>query len=69
MENIRSTVVDPIDNYLATSGLSARRFGILSVGSKHFIRRLRIGTSIQLGAVEKAIQWMADHPPSELTGD
>ena len=59
----KSHVVNLIDTYLAATGLSARRLGVLAVGSEHFVRRLRSGTSIQLGTVERALAWVADHPP------
>lgn len=65
MENLRSHVVDLIDSYLAATGLSARRLGVLAVGSEHFVRRLKAGTSIQLGTVERALAWVADHPPGD----
>ena len=69
MENLRTHVVDLVDSYLTATGLSARRLGVLAVGSEHFVRRLRIGTSIQLGTVEKGLQWMANHPPGKLAGE
>lgn len=69
MENLRTHVVDLVDSYLEASGLSARRLGVLAVGSEHFVRRLKTGTSIQLGTVEKALGWMANHPPGGDAGE
>ena len=69
MENLRTHVVDLLDGYLATTGLSARRFGVLAVGSEHFVRRLRTGTSVQLGTVERALAWAAAHPPGADAGE
>ena len=69
MENLRSGILELIDSYLAATGMSARRLGIQAVGSEHFVRRLRSGTSIQLGTVERAISWMLDHPPGDAAGE
>ena len=69
MENIRSHVVELIEVYLASTGLSARRLGVLAAGSEHFVRRLKAGTSIQLGTIERVMTWMADHPPGEPVGE
>ena len=65
MDNFRSHVTQAVSDYLAATGMSARQFGILSVGSEHFLRRLKDGTSIRLGTVERAISWMVDHPPGD----
>ena len=63
MDNFRIQVTRAVGDYLAATGMSARQFGILSVGSEHFLRRLKGGKSIRLGTVERAISWMVDHPP------
>ncbi len=69
MYSIRTQVTDAISGYLATTGLSARAFGIQAAGSEHFVRRLRSGTSIRLGTIERVLSWIADHPPDQNADD
>ena len=69
METFRAQVLDAIAAYLDATGMSARRFGMLASGSEHFARRLRSGTSIRLGTIEKALAWMSDHPPGKTADE
>jgi hypothetical protein len=69
MDSIRTQVTDAIAGYLDATGLSARAFGIQAVGSEHFVARLKNGTSIRLGTIERALRWMADHPPDQTADD
>ena len=69
MDTIRNHVIATVDGYLAGSGMSARRFGIQAVGSEHFLRHLKVGTSIRLATVERALAWIEAQPQGETDSE
>lgn len=63
--DIRKTLLEHIEDYLAASGMSASAFGKGAVGDPSLVRRLRGGSSISLKTIEKIEGFMRSHSSAQ----
>lgn len=61
----RTQILARIGEYLRRTETSERQFGISAVGDHKFLSRLRSGAGITLSTIERAEQFMRDHPPAD----
>lgn len=59
---IREDLDGRIRAYLRATGQSASAFGIAAVGDGKFVGRLRSGKGVTLTTIERALQYIEDHP-------
>jgi hypothetical protein len=54
----REELIQELDTFLDRHGLADTRFGVLSVGDGHLMRRIRDGKTIRRSTVLKIRKWM-----------
>lgn len=55
---MQSTLIDEIETFLRTTGLSATRFGVLAAGDTKFVKTLRKGRKPRADTVQRVRDWM-----------
>lgn len=58
-----------IDVYLAESGLSEHRFGILAVSNGRLVERLRAGRRVWPETEERILMFLAERTSTQTSGD
>lgn len=51
-------LIDEIESFLATTGLSATRFGVLAAGDTKFVKTLRSGRQPRETTAQRVREWM-----------
>ena len=54
----REELIEELDTFLDRHGLADTRFGILTVGDGHLVKRIRDGKTIRRSTVLKIRKWM-----------
>jgi hypothetical protein len=57
----REELIQELDDWLDRYGISDTKFGILSVGDGHLMRRIRDGKTVRRSTVLKIRKWMQRH--------
>ena len=57
MSNL-STLLSEIELFCSAHAMSEARFGVASLGDKHFVRQLREGRDIRLSTVDRVREFM-----------
>lgn len=62
----REKILSEIEAYLRRTGLNQSDFGELAMGNRSFVARLRKGTNVGIGSIERAQRWMDEHPHGQI---
>lgn len=60
--SIVRTLLEKVDAYLVSTGMSATAFGIAACCDPHIVRRLREGMGITARRIDKIEDYMRDNP-------
>ena len=58
MSTIRRQVLDGINSFRESTGISERQLGVEAVNDSHLVRRLPLGHGTQLSTLERVEAWM-----------
>ena len=56
-----ATLLAEIETFLARSGMSATKLGVVAVNDGHLVANLRRGASVTLKTADRVRAWIASH--------